>query len=82
LEEGGRSVSFWWREVAMIREGVGGDGAGWFKEMVSRQVGDGVDTSFWHDRWLGDVPFCQRFGRLFDLAENKLHSVATMFSLG
>jgi hypothetical protein len=28
------------------------------------------------------VPFCQRFRRLFDLAENKLHSVATMFSLG
>jgi len=63
-------------------DGVGGDGAGWFLERVSRKVGDGVDTSFWSDWWLGEVPFCQRFRRLFDLAENKLHSVATMFSLG
>ena len=82
LEVGGRSVSYWWREVARIRDGVGGEGARWFNEMVSRKVGDGVDTSFWFDRWLGEVPLCQRFRWLFDLAENKLHSVATMFSLG
>jgi len=82
LEVGGRSVSYWWREVARIRDGVGSDGAGWFREMVVRKVGDEVDTSFWFDRWLGEVPFCQRFRRLFDLAKNKLHSVTTMFSLG
>jgi hypothetical protein len=45
-------------------------------------VGDGAVTLFWYDRWLGEVPLCQRFSRLFDLAENKSHTVATMFSLG
>jgi len=82
LEVGGRSGSFWWREVAKIRDGVGDEGDGWVSEMVSRKVGDGADTFFWFNRWLGDVPFCQHFRRLFDLAENKLSSVATMFSLG
>lgn len=31
---------------------------------------------------MGNVPLCQRFSRLFNLAENKLVSVAIMFSLG
>ena len=44
-----------------------------------RKVGDGVDTLFSHGRWLGGIPFCVR---LFDSAENKSSSVATMFSLG
>ena len=47
-----------------------------------RKVGDRTNTLFWHDRWLGDVPLCRRFSRLFDLAMNKLSTVADMFSLG
>ena len=34
------------------------------------------------DRWVGDVPPCRHFSRLFNLAENKLVIVASMFSLG
>ena len=68
--------------MAKIRDGVGDKGEGWFAEMVSRKVGDGAATLFWNDRWLGDVSFCQRFSRLFNLVENKLLSVASMFSLG
>jgi len=37
---------------------------------------------FWFDNWIGDVPLRRRFGRLFDLATNKLISVADMFDLG
>ncbi|XP_024630819.1 uncharacterized protein [Medicago truncatula] len=33
-------------------------------------------------RWLGDVPFCIRLRRLFDLASNKLSTVANMVALG
>jgi len=65
LDVGGRSVSSWWREVAKIRDGVGVEGGGWFDECVSRKVGDGEDTYFWHDRYLGGVPFCVWFRRLF-----------------
>ena len=78
LEVGGRSVSSWWREVAKIMDGVGDAEGGWFAERVSKKVGDDTSTYFWYDRWLGDVPFCTKFRRLFDLASNKLSTVADM----
>jgi len=78
----GRSGSSWWREIAKIRDGLGGLGGGWFQEGLSRLVGDGADTLFWHDTWLGGVPFCVRFRRLFELAVDKSTMVAYMFSRG
>ena len=78
LEVGGRSASSWWREVVKIRDGVGDAEGGWFAERVSKKVGDGTSTYFWYDKWLGDVPLCTRFRRLFDLASNKLSTVAEM----
>ena len=59
-----------------------GDEGGWFGARVSRVLGDGKNTFFWFDNWIGDVPLRRRFGRLFDLATNKLISVADMFELG
>ncbi|KEH15507.1 hypothetical protein MTR_0912s0020 [Medicago truncatula] len=76
LEVGGRSCSSWWREVGRIRDGGGDYGGGWFGECVSKKLGDGSDTLFWYDKWLGSVSFCERFPRLFDVSENKSISVA------
>ena len=55
---------------------------GWFADRVTRKVGDGSNTLFWYDRWVGDVPLCRQFSRLFDLSLNKLATVAEMFFLG
>jgi len=82
LAVGGRSVSSWWKEVASIRDGLGEVGEGWFRDNVERKVGDGIDTSFWLDPWVGDAPLCVRYGRVFDLAVNKSISVADMCVLG
>ncbi|GAU14424.1 hypothetical protein TSUD_249640 [Trifolium subterraneum] len=81
LRDGGRRGSSWWKEITRIREGseLGGS---WFGEHVSKRVGDGSDTYFWTDPWVDEIPFCVRFGRLFDLAENKVRTVAERFSLG
>ncbi|MCH86955.1 RNA-directed DNA polymerase (Reverse transcriptase), partial [Trifolium medium] len=57
LREGGRSASSWWREIARICDGVGDLGGGWFGECVTKKVGDGLDTFFWTDPWLGGIPF-------------------------
>ncbi|MCI48435.1 putative non-LTR retroelement reverse transcriptase related protein, partial [Trifolium medium] len=65
-----------------IRDGGGEVGGGWFGEHISKKVGDGSDTFFWTDPWVDETPLCERFGRLFDLVENKSASVAVMFSLG
>ncbi|CAJ2662883.1 unnamed protein product [Trifolium pratense] len=82
LCEGGARGSTWWRVLARIRDGGGEAGRGWFRECVVRQVGDGSDTFFWTDPWVDGISFRERFGRLFDLAENKSASVAEMFSRG
>nr|GEV84283.1 RNA-directed DNA polymerase, eukaryota, reverse transcriptase zinc-binding domain protein [Tanacetum cinerariifolium] len=34
-------------------------------------LGDGSLIRFWKDIWLGDVPLCSRFNRLFHLDRNK-----------
>jgi len=49
---------------------------------VVHRVDGGVDTSFWHDRWCGDVPFRVRFRWLFDLAMNESVTVRNMFLQG
>ena len=49
---------------------------------MASKVGTGTNTLFWQDRWLGDVPLCRHFSRLFDLSLNKSSTVAEMFSLG
>jgi len=82
LEVGGRSGSFWWREIAKIRDGIGDLDGGWFIERVSKRVGDDNGTFFWYNRWLGDVSLRTRFSRLFELSNNKLCTVADMFRLG
>ncbi|CAJ2635537.1 unnamed protein product [Trifolium pratense] len=82
LCEGGACGSTWWRELARIRDGGGEAGGGWFREYVSRKVGDGFDTFFWTDPWVDGTSLWERFGRLFDLAENKSATVAEMFMHG
>ncbi|GAU30108.1 hypothetical protein TSUD_295890 [Trifolium subterraneum] len=72
----------WWREIARIRDGGGEADGGWFGGHISRQVGDGSDTFFWTDPWVGGTPLSERFGRLFDLAVNKSVFVADMFQAG
>jgi len=81
-EVGGRSVSSWWREIAKIRDGVGEIDGGWFPKRVSKVIGDGTNTFFWLDRWVGDVPLCRRFTRLFDLTTNKYSTVEDMCAIG
>ncbi|PNX63110.1 cysteine-rich receptor-like protein kinase, partial [Trifolium pratense] len=71
LRDGGRRGSVWWRELARIRDGGGETGGSWFREQVVKRVGDGSDTFFWTDPWVDGIPLCQRFGRLFELAETK-----------
>ena len=65
-----------------IRDGIGDADGGWFAKRVSKRVRDGSQTFFWYDRWVGDVPLCTQFSRLFDLATNKLCIVADMCGLG
>ena len=55
---------------------------GWLANNIVREVGDGSSTLFWKDHWLGGNLLSLIFYRLFDLAKNKLVSVAAMFYQG
>ncbi|GJX27029.1 hypothetical protein Tco_0233325, partial [Tanacetum coccineum] len=47
----------------------GNDGG--FSNQFIKKVGNGLNTSFWLDKWVGDVPLNVRFPRLFHLEGNK-----------
>jgi hypothetical protein len=82
LEVGGRSGSYWWRKIAKIHDGLGSVGGGWFQDCVSRKVGNGDDTLFCHDTWLGGVSLCVCFRRLFELIVDKYCIVSLMSAMG
>jgi len=79
---GGGECSGWWRMLCNIRgrlrEGVGN----WFEGNICRVVGDGWNTFFWLDHWVGESPLRYKFPRLFDLALNKECSVEEMGRAG
>lgn len=82
LKVGGNLSSSWWRSLCRIREGVGNGVGSWFEENIRRIVGDGRETLFWYDNWVGEVPLRFKFPRLFDLAVNKDRTVKEMRRLG
>ena len=71
IRDGGRRGSVWWREIVRIQEGIGVEGGSWFKESVTKRVGNG-----------GLNPLRERFRRLFDLSILKDKSVGEMSALG
>ncbi|GAU48560.1 hypothetical protein TSUD_182080 [Trifolium subterraneum] len=78
-----RTRSAWWREIVRIRDEEGDAGErGWFAASIEPQVGNGVDTLFWTDQWLGGAPLSVKYRHLFDLSLNKLMMVEEMRELG
>jgi len=72
----------WWKDVVCIRDGSSSVLGSWFSDNLRLRVGNGVTTWFWLDRWVSDVPLCEKFRRLYDLSDNKLATVAQMFHWG
>ena len=68
--------------MVKICEGVGGLGGGWFLECIAKKVGNGMNTFFWTEPWVGGVPLSVRFRRLYNLSVNKSCTVYDMFVYG
>nr|GEV90198.1 RNA-directed DNA polymerase, eukaryota, reverse transcriptase zinc-binding domain protein [Tanacetum cinerariifolium] len=47
-----------------------------FLSHCKKRIGNGIDTSFWYDSWIGDTPLRVKFPRLFALELDKDSSVA------
>lgn len=61
-------ASRWWLDVVTL-EGVAG--ANWFNTEVVRKVGNGMNTRFWLDHWMGNAALCVSYPRLFSISNQK-----------
>jgi len=82
VQDGGRHASSWWRMMCRVREGIGSGVGSWFDDNIRKVVGNGRNTFFWTDNWLGGAPLKLQFSRLFKLSVHKECSVEDMTYLG
>ncbi|KAF1867730.1 hypothetical protein Lal_00050163 [Lupinus albus] len=61
-----RKKSPWVRDLASITPRVT-DKSNWFWGNITRHIGNGYSTSFWHDIWLGVSNLSTRYRRLFSI---------------
>jgi len=51
-----------------------------FFKRGSFNIGDGLQTRFWEDIWLGDVPLAQQYPSLYNIVQRKDVTVASALS--
>lgn len=61
-----KKVSIWWADL--LKSCVGSEAKFWFENAVSRRIGEGDDTWFWKEDWLGSGKFCEVFADLFHVS--------------
>jgi len=65
-----------------IQEGIGVEDGSWFEESISKSVGNGFNTFFWSDFWVGSMKLRERFRRLYDLSIHKDNTMGKMSVMG
>jgi hypothetical protein len=70
--------SLWWRDICSIGSNLDFN---WFANGVEKRMGNGRNTSFWEDSWVGDTPLRQSFPRLFSISLQKVESVADLWNV-
>lgn len=46
-------------------------GVPWLKNEVVKEMGNGRRTSFWKDHWVGEMPLCDCFPRLYSISNQR-----------
>ena len=63
-----RNASRWCKDVIHLENfGV----QNWFNVEMNKSIGDGRNSSFWNDRWRGDLTFRNKYPRLFSISNQK-----------
>jgi len=61
FKEAGSHDSAWWQFLCRIHEGTDEGVGSCFENNTHMVVGDGRDTLFWHDIWVGEIPLKFKF---------------------
>lgn len=64
-------MSLWWRNIQALEKGEGGLNANWFKEKLSREIGNGSKSLFWEDPWVGGRSLKDLYPGLYRLVADK-----------
>lgn len=64
--EGGKGS---WKQVR-------GRGGAWFSDHLRKLIGEGNDTAFWNDIWVGERPLKSSFPRLYHLCRHKERKIS------
>jgi hypothetical protein len=70
------NASQWWKDIRDLDDCV--EAKNWLEESCSRCLGNGARTSFWIDKWVGDLPLSVSFPRLFSLAIDKEATIGNL----
>lgn len=60
--------SIWWRDIGSVSVSETSPTENWFKACMVYKLEIGNNIDFWHDIWLGAVPFYSQFPSLFLLS--------------
>lgn len=74
------SPSIWWKDLNDMC--VGSTAGFWFENCLNRRIGEGDDTLFWKDDWLGMGKFKDKFPALFALSDQRDKKVFDMGGWG
>jgi hypothetical protein len=77
---GGSSISVWWKDICAMEDFIASKK--WLEDVVERRVGNGVSTSFWSQKWIGNNTLQATFPRLFSLSVQKEALVRELAVIG
>jgi hypothetical protein len=70
IDEENRSLfaSLWWKDICSIGSNFSQN---WFSQGVVKKLGNGENTSFWRDKWVGNSSLQTKFPRLYSISTQK-----------
>jgi hypothetical protein len=71
-----RYASLWWKDVCSIGTNLHQN---WFAISAVKKIGNGLNTRFWKDCWVGNSSLMERFPRLFSISTQKEATVAEIY---
>jgi hypothetical protein len=61
-------ASIWWKDLCTLGRISIVDDGDWCRDIMIKTLGNGGGTRFWVDIWVGNIPLCDLFPRLFSVS--------------